>query len=374
MGAELAGRWRYEEKLVKALKADYSFALNARAMESAADSYNQIARFALMGYAAFLGIQGELSPGQVVALSMIVNSVIDPFNTLAHAWSGVQEIRVILDRLNDIFLSPSEEVSKRKKLTKEKLSGEIEFRDVWFRYGGDSSDWILKGLSFKIEPGQNVAIVGESGSGKSTIAYLISRMYEPQKGQILIDGRDIRDYDLQWLRKQVGFLHQESNLFHGTIASNIAFGSPRFDLTNVTDAAKMADAHDFIEKKAGGTEYMISHGGLGLSGGEKQRISLARTVFAGASLLVLDEATSALDGISEKKLLQSIKANFKGMTILSIAHRYTTVKMSDFALVIAGGRCLGFGTHEQLSRENAVYGRLFGFADDEKGGVIGIAS
>jgi subfamily B ATP-binding cassette protein HlyB/CyaB len=374
MGAELPARWRYEEKLVNALKADYSFSLNSQALNATAETYNQIARFLLMGYSAYLGITGELSPGQVVALSMIVSSVIDPFNSLAHAWSGVQEIRIILDRLNDIFLAPSEAADKQKKLTKEKLSGEVEFRDVWFRYGGDSSDWVLQGLSFKIQAGQNVAIVGESGSGKSTIAYLLSRMYEPQKGQILIDGRDIRDYDLQWLRTQVGLLHQESNLFHGSVAENIAFGKPRFESYAVENAAKMADASDFIEKKPNGYAYQISHGGIGLSGGEKQRISLARTIFTGASLLVLDEATSALDGISEKKLLESIKNNFHGMTILSIAHRYTTVKMSDFALVIAKGRCMGFGTHEHLSRDSLVYARLFGFPDPKEANTHDLAS
>jgi ATP-binding cassette, subfamily B, bacterial HlyB/CyaB len=361
LGAEVASRWRFEERLVKTLRSSYSFNLTSATLLTLSDAYDQTARFAMMGMSAYLGIKGDLSPGQVVALAMLVGFVIDPFNNLAKSWGGIQEIRFILTRLNDIFLAPSEDVIRnRRGLSKVKLRGEIEFQDVWFRYGGDSSEWVLKGINFKIKPGQNVAIVGPSGAGKSTISYLLARIYEPTKGQILIDGRDYREYDTSWLRTQIGLLHQETNLFYGSVAENIAYGTPKFKMSSVTQSAKLADADNFISKKAEEYDYVLSHGGFGLSGGEKQRIALARTIFSKPSILVLDEATSALDGISEKKLLEAIKESFRGLTVLSIAHRYTTVLMSEFALVISDGRIVGFGTHEQLSKKNGVYSKLFG--------------
>ena len=304
-------------------------------------------------------MKGGLTAGQIVALSMFVAHTIKPFEGVAQAWSSIQQIQSTLARLNEILLASPEASARPRGLRKTKLAGDIEFRDVYFRMGGESSDWILKGISFKIEAGQNVAIVGPSGSGKSTLANLIVRLFEVTQGQILIDGRDIRDYDLRWLRAQIGFLHQASNLFHGSIADNIGFRSPTLNFDRLEKSAELAKAQAFIEKKPFGYGTLLNHGGLGLSGGEKQRIALARMLYGEPSLFCLDEATAALDSLTESSFLKDFKAATTGKTILNIAHRPSTVMMSEFALILKDGHIAGFGTHEQLNAKNGLYQSLF---------------
>jgi ATP-binding cassette subfamily B protein len=321
---------------------------------------HQVIDFGIVGLAAYLAIQGKMSPGQVVAVSMMAANVIGPFNMLASMWSQLQQVKMVMNRLNDVFLAESERKSSKKSLIKQRLRGEIEFRDVWFRYGGEATDWILKGMSFHIPPNQSVAIVGPSGSGKSTLAFLTAGFYEPTKGTILIDGRDYRDYDKEWLRHQVGLLLQENNLFAGSIIENIAYGDPRPDMTRVEWAAETADAKGFIMEKSSGYEYLISHGGLGLSGGQKQRLAIARILYANPTILFLDEATSALDGKSEKAITEALKISSKNRTTISIAHRYGTVKKSDFALVVDDGKMVEFGTHPDLMKAGGHYAKLFG--------------
>ncbi len=359
LGAELSSRWRYEEKFIRLLRADRNFTLTAATAGVVAQFYSQFVNFLIMGLAAYMAIKGELSPGQVVATTMIAGNVLAPLTALAEQIGHIQEVKSVCERLNDVLLAPSEKVKNKGQLRKDFLRGEIEFQDVWFRYGGEGSDWVLKGLSFKIEAGQNVAFVGPSGSGKSTIAALIGRMFEPTKGQIFIDGRDYLEYDVDWLRAQIGVLHQESHLFQGSILENISISDPNPQISKIVDAATKAAADEFIQKKPGGYDYHISPGGLGLSGGEKQRVSLARTLYREPRILLLDEATSALDGIAEAQLLGNLKSQAQQLTTINIAHRYSTVKYSDFALVLKDGHIVGFGSHEELSEENEVYQQLF---------------
>lgn len=363
--AEVAARWRLEEKIVNTLKSRYKFAMTATALNSISDAYGTIARLILMGIAAYMGIKGQLTPGQVLSISVFVNFVIAPFQGLAHTWSGVQELKSAMIRLNDIFLAPSEKKSSKGLLSKDRLRGDIEFQDVWFRYGGDSTDWVLKGVSFKIEPGQKVAIAGPSGSGKSTVANLLLRLFEPTQGQIFIDGHDYREYDLSWLRSQIGLILQDSHLFNGSIADNIAFGDPKADEHKVRESAKMANAHSFTMNKPAGYSYIISHGGFGLSGGEKQRISCARAFYMNPPVLILDEATSALDGVAERELITGVLNASKERTILSIAHRYTTARFFDHVLLMNGGKIVGFGTHSRLRVESELYSNLFGLEGNE---------
>ncbi len=369
MSAEVAARWRYEEAAVTTLKARYESQKTSNLLGAIIQVIDQSGRFLLMGLGAHLAIKGKMSPGQVLSLSLLVNNVFGPFHGLASSWSSLQELKAVIGRLNDVFLAPSETMRSRTPgagIRKRKLRGEIEFQNVWFRYGGDSSNWVLRDVSFKIEAGQNVAVVGPSGSGKSTIANLITRLHEPTQGQILIDGRDYREYDVQWLRSQIGIILQETCLFHGSVMENIGFGHPVVNVQKAVESAKLAEAHDFIQKKASGYDYFLTHGGLGLSGGEKQRIALARMLYAAPSILMLDEATAALDGITERALLQSLRSAANGRTILSIAHRYTTVRMSDFALVMRDGKVLGFGTHDQLAQTPGLYSELFGLGSDDQ--------
>ncbi len=344
---------------MRTLRARYDFSQTAAALGGLSGLVNQAVNFGIIGLAAYLAISGGLTPGQVIASSAIVHQILAPFHSLANAWSEFQEIRVIQQRLNDIFLAEPERSPRSRALVKKRLRGELEFRDVWFRYGGESSDWVLKGMSFHIPTGQSVAVVGKSGAGKSTLALLTARLYEPNKGLILLDGRDYRDYDRQWLRSQVGLLLQENNLFFGTVAENIAYADARPSPERMQKAAELAHAHAFVTEKGAGYGYMITHGGIGLSGGEKQRIAIARTLYSDPAILFLDEATSALDAKAEKAVTNNLRGEIGRRTVISIAHRYSTVRASDYAMVVEGGRVAEFGTHEELLGKEGAYADLF---------------
>ena len=223
---------------------------------------------------------------------------------------------------------------------------------------------MLKGVNFKIEAGQKVSIVGPSGSGKSTLAFLLTRMYEPNKGHIFVDGRDYREYDIDWLRDNIGLLPQESKLFSGSLAENIGFRHLDIDEEKLQIAATRSSAIDFINKKPNAFQHYVPHGGHGFSVGEKQRIALARLFYQDPSIVILDEATSALDGISEKEVLTHLLKEMKGRTVINIAHRYSTVVRSEFAAVLFEGRCIGFGPLSYLKENNLVYRKLFSFDED----------
>jgi ABC-type multidrug transport system fused ATPase/permease subunit len=215
-------------------------------------------------------------------------------------------------------------------------------------------------LNLKIKIGETVAIVGPSGCGKSTIALLLMRFFEPQRGQILIDGRNYRDYDLHWLRSQVGFVSQEVHLFGGKIIENIALGDPNPNLEKIEWAAKMADAHSLIQKKSGGYHHYIPNGGIGLSGGEKQKIAIARALYLQPKLFITDEASSGLDGLSEKHLLENLRTAARGKTTVHIAHRMGPIRQAQRIIVMNLGRVVEHGTIETLSQSNSLFMQLFG--------------
>lgn len=360
-GAELTARFRFENRLLSLIKSQTQFSMASVHVETLMGGYNQIANVLVLGLTVYLGLSGEMSVGKVISFSLVANRVFFPLLQLAGQWDHFIEMKSVLSRLNDIFLAPSdqtEQLNRTGKVHAGPFAGEIEFKDVWFRYGGEASDWVLKGISFKIEKGQKVSVVGPSGSGKSTLAYLLTRMYVPTKGQILIDGRDYREYDLEWLRKQVGLLHQENFLFEGTIAENIVLNSNEVDEDAFQRALVRAGATELIDKK-GGPYSHVPNGGLGFSGGEKQKIILARLFYQDPSLIILDEATSALDGISEKEVLEHLKSEMKDQTVLNIAHRFSTVVASDYGLVLWDGKVAGFGSLEYLQANVPAFQKLF---------------
>ncbi len=359
LGGELATRWRYQEKLIQLLKSERAFEIKAKSFDVVVTFYIEIIKYLAMGVSVYMAINGQLSPGQVIAITLLTGQVFGPLLQISKEFGEIQQVFSIFDRLNDVFFTQSEDSKKRGQVKKSKLQGEIEFRDVWFRYGGEGADWVLKGLNFKIEAGAKLAIVGPSGSGKSTIVGLLTRMYEPTKGQIFIDGRDYLDYDVNWLREKVGILYQESQLFNGSIAENIAFSDPEINQNRVTEVCQQANAQAFVESKPMAYDYRLSHAGMGLSGGEKQRVALARTFYKQPDVLVLDEATSALDGEAESELLNTLNKTTQNKTVINIAHRYSTVLSSDLVFVLAQGKLVGFGSHYDLERNNEMYQKLF---------------
>ena len=355
----VAARWRFEEALVRTLRNRYRFQITAGTLRALSGFVHQLISVAIIGLAAYLAIQGQMTPGQVVAVSILAAGVTRPFHSLARMWAELQEVWMVMDRLNDVFLAESEQRPGQQALIKPRLRGEIEFQDVWFRYGGESNPWALKGVSFRILPGPRMALVGPSGAGKSTVALLTGRLYEPTQGTILVDGRDYREYDRQWLRQQIGLVMHETSLFRGTILENIAYGNPSPDMERVEAAAAMANATEFIQEKPNGYDYMITHGGLGLSGGQKQRLALARILYINPAVLVLDEGTSGVDPRLERAILEALQQDFQDRTLVSILHRLPLLQFYDYFVVLQHGQVERCGTHEELVGQGGYFAEVF---------------
>ena len=236
-----------------------------------------------------------------------------------------------------------------------KFDGSIEFKNVCFAY---DETQVLKEINFTIPKGQTVALVGGSGGGKSTISDLLPRFYEPQTGEISIDGVDIQDYTLESLRSFMGVVAQETILFNDTIEGNIRMGNHTATLEDIIFAAKTAGALEFIEKMPEGLQTNIGDRGAKLSGGQRQRISIARAVLKDPQILILDEATSALDTESEKLVQQSLTKLLQGRTSLIIAHRLSTIQHADNIIVVDAGRIAEQGSHDELMKQNGIYKKL----------------
>ncbi|KAG4091930.1 P-loop containing nucleoside triphosphate hydrolase protein [Neocallimastix lanati (nom. inval.)] len=258
------------------------------------------------------------------------------------------------DNNNKVNVSIIKEMDNHQPLIK----GHIEFRNVHFTYPSRPDAEVLKGISFKCHPGQTIALVGASGSGKSTIIQLLERFYEKSDGEILIDGKKIEDYSTPWLRSQMGLVSQEPALFNTSIAENISISCPEKTSKEIEEAAKLANAHEFISKLSHGYQTLTGEKGLQLSGGQKQRICIARALIMNPKILLLDEATSALDNQSEKLVQAALDSVSKGRTTIVIAHRLSTVRNADCIIVMDKGTIVESGTHNELMAEKNIYYHL----------------
>lgn len=261
------------------------------------------------------------------------------------------------ERLIEI-LDANEDIVEKENAVVEPLKGHVTFHDVTLNYI-EGDDAALSHISFDAPPGKVIGLIGATGSGKTSITQLITRFYEPQHGEVLVDGRPVADYKLKNLRKHIGFVLQEPFLFSTSIRENIAYGNPDVTGEQIIDAAKRAQAHDFIMEMPDGYETMLGERGMGLSGGQKQRIAIARAICINPSILVLDDATSAVDMETEFKIQQALREVMKGRTTFIIAHRISSLKYADEIIVLEDGKVVERGTHEFLVKNHGPYERIY---------------
>jgi len=267
----------------------------------------------------------------------------------------MNKTKASLERINAILETDEKIIERENPITVPELQKEIRFENVSFKY---KDEYVLKNINFTIPKGKTFALVGESGSGKSTISDLIPRFYDVQEGTIFYDNINIKDANIKELRAHIGIVSQESILFNDTAINNIRFGSENATNEQIFEAAKIANAHDFISNLENGYETNIGERGNKLSGGQKQRMSIARTVLKNPSLMILDEATSALDTESEKIVQEALEKLMKDRTSLVIAHRLSTVKNADQIIVLSKGEIKERGTHDELIALKGLYYNL----------------
>jgi ATP-binding cassette, subfamily B, multidrug efflux pump len=312
----------------------------------------------ILGYGGYLVIHGKLTPGELVAFYSLVGYVIDPIITLGFTINMFSQSKASGERLLEVLEADEEIFDQQNAVKVEQLNGEVEFRDVTLKYFGDKNA-AIKGISFKAEKGKIIGLIGATGSGKTSITQLMTRFYEPVEGQVLIDGRPVSDYSLQSLRYNIGFVLQESFLFSSNIKSNIAYGRPEATMDEIIQAAKRAQAHDFIMELPDGYDTMLGERGLGLSGGQKQRIAIARAICMDPSILILDDATSAVDMDTEFKIQEGLRDVMRDRTTFIIAHRISSLKHADEILVLEDGKIVERGKHEQLLSNGGPYERIY---------------
>lgn len=360
MGIERPVRLRWEKKYAKALEVQYRAHAFNISIGFVSQLLNAATTIAVLWVGANLVLARELTIGQLIAFNAFMGSVLSPLMGLVGLWSMANDAGVAMERLGDVLdIEPEqkpEDLPSRVMLPD--LQGEISLNGVYFRYGDNDSAYVLENISFDIKPGELVAIVGRSGSGKTTLAKLLVGFYAPSEGKMTVDGYDMSVIDKAFYRAQIGYVMQTNLLFSGTIAENIASGDDTPDRRRIEEVAKMADAHAFIAKLPLGYEQVVGERGIGLSGGQIQRLCIARALYHDPRLLVFDEATSALDTQSESNILGNMQHILRGRTAVIIAHRLSTIMRADTILVLYEGAIVEQGRHEELVNRKGMYYQL----------------
>lgn len=313
---------------------------------------------ALLSYGGYLVMQNQLNPGELVAFFSLVNYMVWPIMNLGFVINMFSQAKASGERLLDILEKEEEITDHPHALHKQKLTGDVHFKNVSLAYGKEQTN-ALCNVSFEANSGKVIGLLGPTGSGKSSVTQLLTRFYSPVGGMITIDNKPITDYSLKTLRSNIGVVLQESFLFSSTIRSNISYGRPDASMEDVIEAAKRAQAHNFIMELPDGYDTMLGERGMGLSGGQKQRIAIARAICLNPNILILDDATSAVDMQTEHSIQLALKEVMKNRTTFIVAHRISSLKHADEILVFNKGRIRERGTHHELLEKGGYYKKIY---------------
>ena len=350
-----------QQELSEVSKATVDAALKARRVKALlSPTVSVIVAFCtafVLWRSSSLILKGAMTAGALTVFLAYLSQFFKPVKDLATMTNTIAQTAVAVDRVRALLEADDVIPEKPEAQDPGTLKGDIEFDHVAFGYQKDAP--VLKDVSFKIKAGEMVGVVGPTGTGKSTIVSLIPRFYDPGGGRVMVDGVDVKDYKLQGLRRQIAYVLQETVLFRGTVAENIAYGKGGATRDEILAAAKLANADEFISKMPQGYDTMVGDRGDTLSGGQRQRIGIARAVIRENPILILDEPTAALDTESEKLVIEALERLMKGRTVITIAHRLSTIRDADKILVLKDGVLAEEGTHEELLARNGVYAELY---------------
>lgn len=360
MGVERPMRLKWEKKYAKTLELRYRSEMFSIIISTLSSALRSATYVTLLWTGSKMVLSQELSIGQLMAFNALIGSVMTPVMGLVGVWDKLQETLVAMERLGDVLeLEPEQKPSEMsERIVLPELNGDIRFENMYFRYGGKETPYILKNINLNIKAGSVVALVGASGSGKSTFAKLIAGFYKPTEGRIYVDDYDINMLDMGSYRAKIGYVMQTNTLFSGTVSENIALGDSNPDIRRISEVAKLADADKFIRNLPLGYAQMVGERGMGLSGGQIQRICIARALYHDPRILIFDEATSSLDTESETHVHNHLKQTLNGKTAIIISHRLSTVMNADRILVLYQGEIAEQGNHKELFAKKGMYFHL----------------
>lgn len=317
-----------------------------------------IAFTAILWYGGYQVLQGNMKPSELIAFFTMLLTISSPLKSLTNITATVQKALASAERIFEIIDIDKHIDDESEDIIKlNEVNGKIVYDNVNFSYNHDEK--VLKDINLKANPGEIVALVGPSGAGKTTMVDLIPRFYDPDRGKLTLDGHDLKEIDVDNLRDFIGIVPQETILFSGTLADNIAYGDLEADMDAIKEAAKAANAHNFIVEFQDGYQTTVGERGVGLSGGQKQRIAIARAILKNPRILILDEATSALDAESESLVQEALEKLMKNRTTFVIAHRLSTIKNADKIIVLENGVIKDKGDHESLIDKGGLYSELY---------------
>jgi ATP-binding cassette subfamily B protein len=340
---------------------------NIRAMRQFSNNFPfvfllaNIGTLAVIWYGGWETIAGRLTVGELIAFNSYLTFLLFPVLTIGFQAAGIARAATSALRVFEVLDAPREVQDKPDAKPFPPINGYVEFRDVHFRYQGSDRE-VLRGVHFRIEPGQTVAVLGTTGAGKSTIINLLPRFYDVTGGSVLVDGHDVRDVQLSSLRSQIGIVLQETLLFSGTVRENIAYGKPDAGQAEIEAAARAAQVESFIRDLPQGYDTIVGERGVGLSGGQRQRIAIARALLVDPKLLILDDSTSAVDAGTEAAIKEALDQLMRDSrrTALVIAQRISTVRDADLILVLDQGQIVAQGTHDELVQTSELYNEILG--------------